>query len=85
MRVESQVGRVARPSQSVADVTGQTWAAGARLSRAFHTMVDFGGFPESPAGVGATVALDALEKLPVIGRGRPQAPRHHAGGMPGGV
>ena len=42
-----------------------------------NAMVDFGGFPEPPAGVGATVALDALEKLPVIARGRPQVPRHH--------
>jgi len=37
-----------------------------------NAMVDFGGFPEPPAGVRATVALDALEKLPVIARGRPQ-------------
>ena len=31
-----------------------------------NAMVDFGGFPEPPAGVRATVALDALEKLPVV-------------------
>jgi hypothetical protein len=38
-------------------------------------MVDFSRFPEPPAGLRKTVVLDALEKLPVIARGRPQVPR----------
>ena len=50
-----------------------------------NAMVDFGGFPEPPAGLDATVALDALEKLSVIARGRPKVPRHHAGCMPAGI
>jgi hypothetical protein len=41
MRLESQVGRVTRPSKSMADTTGLALgflATVARFSRAFHTM-----------------------------------------------
>src|SRR3954469_2133099 len=48
-------------------------------------MVDFSGLPKPEATLGATVTLDAFQNPVIIAGGRPEVPRHHAGGMPRSV